>query len=63
MKPRHSTLSSLVIHSLAGTAVADVCYSNFQNITIPADYAGVFARELLHPCLRPFSHFTNQQSL
>ena len=42
MKPRHSTLSSLVIHSLAGTAVADVYYSKFQNITIPADYAGVY---------------------
>ncbi len=33
MKPRHSTLSSLVILALAGTAVADVYYSNFQNLS------------------------------
>ena len=42
MKPRHSTLSGLVILALAGTAVADVYYSKFQNITIPTDYAGVY---------------------
>jgi hypothetical protein len=42
MKPRHSTLAGLVTLALAGTAVADVYYSNFQNISIPANYAGVY---------------------
>ncbi|OYV06249.1 MAG: hypothetical protein CFE26_07325, partial [Verrucomicrobiales bacterium VVV1] len=42
MKPRHSTIIGLATLALAGTAVADVYYSNFQNIAIPANYAGVY---------------------
>jgi autotransporter-associated beta strand protein len=42
MKPRHPSLSGLVTLALAGTAAADVYYSNLQNIAIPTNYAGVY---------------------
>jgi hypothetical protein len=42
MKPRHSALAGLVTLALTGAAVADVYYSNLQNIAIPTNYAGVY---------------------
>ncbi len=42
MKPAQRPLLGLISLAFAGTATADVYYSNLQNIAIPANYAGVY---------------------